>query len=196
MSSVNKFLCFLFLLLLFLPQTTEENKTKTNKILIPYGPDLKLKRMALEAAYALEDLLLCAVCASHRRGLIEIGGDTCRASEISVWTSAINAGILGTDSFLCQTSAGIWVHWIRLTVFNPPSSISLNRGACKTSRWWSRHDSVCISSRNSLLSLRVLLFRKFLALYHASLNVKAPLSLYWVHNSHIAFPISLEYLRS
>lgn len=62
--------------------------------------------MALEAAYALENLL-CVVCASHRRGLIKIGGDTCRASEISVWPSAISAGIPGTDSVLCQTSAGI-----------------------------------------------------------------------------------------
>lgn len=108
---------FPFLLFLFLHQTTKE---KIKRIVIPYRPDLKLRRMGLEAAYALENLLLCIVCANHRRGLIKIGGDTCRASEISVWPSAISAGIPRTDSVLCQTSAGIWIHWIRLTVFNPP----------------------------------------------------------------------------
>lgn len=81
--------------------------------------------MALGSAYALENLLLSAVCASQRRGLIEIGGDTCRASRISVWPSAINAGIPGTDSVLCQTSAGIWIHWIWFTAFNPPQAVSL-----------------------------------------------------------------------
>lgn len=59
----------------------------------------------------------------------------------------------------------------------PPSSIFLNCGACKTSRWWPSYDSVCVSSRSNLLSLRVLLFRKFLALYPTSLNVKAPFPL-------------------
>lgn len=99
---------FPFLLVLFLHQTTEEKKKKKTSHTL--RPDFKLRRMALEATYALENLLLCIVCASHRRGLIEIGGDTCRASEISVWPSAINAGIPGTDSVLCQTSAGIWIH--------------------------------------------------------------------------------------
>lgn len=89
-------------------------------MVIPYEPDFWLRRMALGSAYALENLLLSAVCASQRCGLIEIGGDTCHASRISVWPSAINAGISETDSVLCQTSAEIWIHWIWLTAFNPP----------------------------------------------------------------------------
>lgn len=41
-----------------------------------------------------------------------------------------------------------------------PQAVSLNCGACKTSRWWSRHDCACKSSRNSILILRVLLHKK------------------------------------
>lgn len=58
MSAVNTFLLsFLFLLLLiFLHQTTEEEEV------IPHRVDFKLKCTAPEAAYALENLLFCAVC--------------------------------------------------------------------------------------------------------------------------------------
>lgn len=186
-----------FLLFLFLHWTTEEKNT--NKILIPYGPDFKLKRMALEAAYALENLLLCAVCASHRRGLIQIGGDTCRASEISVWTSAINAGIPGTDSFLCQTSAGIWVHWIRLTVFNPHKQHLFEL-------WSLQNIQVVVQPRQCLHKLKeqpALLKSSTIQKVYSPLPRKSECqssfffgSLYWVDNSHIALPISLKYLRS
>lgn len=155
--------------------------------------------MTLQAAYALENLLLCTVCASRRRGWIEIGGDTCHASEISVWTSAINAGIPGTDSFLCQTSAGIWVHWIRLTVFNPPKQYLLEL--------WSLQNIQVVAQ----LWQRLCKLKKQPALFKSSTiqKVSSPLSyksecqssisfgsLYWVDNSHIALPISLKYLRS
>lgn len=53
----------------------------------------------------------------------------------------------------------------------PPSSISLNCGVCKTSRWWSSHDSACMSSRSGMLCLRVLLHRKLLAFHHMNLNL-------------------------
>lgn len=153
--------------------------------------------MALEAAYALENLLLCAVCASRRRGLIEIGGDTCRASEISVWTSAINAGIPGTDSFLCQTSAGIWVHWIRLIVFNPPKQYLFEL-------WSLQNIQVVVQPWQRLHKLKKQRLHKLMKqppFFKSSAiqKVSSPLpcksecqrslffcSLYWVDNSHIA----------
>lgn len=196
MNAVNKFL----LSFVFISSSNNWRKKKEpNKILTPYVPDFKLKRMALEAAYAWENLLLCAVCASHRHGLIEIGGDTCRASEITVWTSAINAGIPGTDSFLCQTAAGIWVHWIRLTVFNPPKQYLFEL-------WSLQNIQVVVKPRQRLHK-----HKKQPALLKSSTiqKVSSPLpckseclnslffgSLHWIDNSHIALPISLKYLRS
>lgn len=162
--------------------------------------------MALEAAYALENLLFRIVCASHRRGLIEIGGDTCHASEISFWPSAINAGIPGTDSVVCQTSAGIWIHWIWLTVFNPPKQYHFESGSLRTIQvvvqpWQCLHKpkkqrTLFKSFTKQKVSSSLLCNSECLSL-HLLFSL---CSFYCRDNSHIThcinLPIFLKYLRS